>query len=557
VHFEERIGADVHPRLRVGEGDLARWMAVVFGFAVLWQTTAADHGTARVSTTVYVGPHFEVRDHDQPVKYVFEGSTRIARVTGSLSGQPRVQRLRLRTGWNLVALAVTAEDMVGQIERGGSGPGPVVSALYRPVLGAYQQVKPGESVAAGTVLWIKAEVNSVVGITGQYLEPVSRGVAAGGGHVSGPGLEAWMLELPEGVIAWIYESGEWRAGLPEELAMPGELPPALAPGKAIYAQTDAPVVFEVPDPTLRVAYYHQDHLGSSSMITDADGGVIQETAHHPYGVPRHEQRTRPVETHYAFTQKERDAESRLHYFEARYLFGATGRFISVDPRLSEHRFKSAAAAAGFFASPQRLNHYAYAVNNPLRYIDPKGEDIARPRKAAKTPEPPMGTTLELRGIEGGGGSGGMDLAIHSFQKDTQRPWSAGSRATRGVVDPGGEVFIVSDPGRHTSRFGQMYGQGARIREATIIVRGPDPAHGGKERELMRVKLTDVMISSFAVSADGGKPMEQFSLNAAKIEFEQIPTRVEAKAPDSKYIDALSNIMKSMSENMATRLRNDR
>jgi RHS repeat-associated protein len=339
------------------------------------------------------------------------------------------------------------------------------------------------------------------------------------------------------VIAWIYESGNWRAGLPEELAMPGELPPALAPGEAIYAQTDAPVVFEVPDPTLRVAYYHQDHLGSSSVITDADGGVIQETAYHPYGVPRHEQRTRPVETHYAFTQKERDAESRLHYFEARYLFGATGRFISVDPRLSEHRFKSAAAAAGFFASPQRLNHYAYAVNNPLRYIDPKGEDIARPRKAAKSARAAQrhdARTPGHRGRRGGGRDGPGDSII---PKGHAAPDGRRGRATRGPVDPGGEVFIVSDPGKHTSRFGQMYGQGARIREATIIVRGPDPAHGGKERELMRVKLTDVMISSFAVSAGGGKPMEQFSLNAAKIEFEQIPTRVEAKAPDSKYIDA--------------------
>ncbi|MCL4177932.1 MAG: type VI secretion system tube protein Hcp [Verrucomicrobia bacterium] len=499
-------------------------MTIAVGFAALWPTTAAEHEPLRVTTTVYVGQHSEVRNHDQPVKYVFEGSTRVARVTGALSGNPRVQRLRLRSGWNLVSLAVTAEDLVGQIERGGSGAGPVASALYRPgaMPGAYQQVAAGESVAAGTVLWIKAGVNTVVGITGQYVEPVSRGVPPGGGHVAGPGLEAWALEPLAGMTAWTYESGEWRAGLPEELAMPGGLPPALAPGEAIYAQTDVPVEFEVPDPTLRVAYYHQDHLGSSSVITDADGGVIQDTAYHPYGMPRHEERTRPIETHYAFTQKERDAESRLHYFEARYLFGATGRFISVDPRLSEQRFHSDQAAAEFFANPQRLNHYAYAVNNPLRYIDPKGEDVARPRKAAKTPETPKGTTLELRGIDGAGGASGLDLAIQSFQKDTQRPLSGASGATRGVLDPGGEVVIVSDLGKHSSQLGKMTTQGAHIQEAIITVRGPDPTLGGKERELFRVKLTDVMISSLLVSAGGGKPMEQFTLNARKIEIEQIP-----------------------------------
>jgi hypothetical protein len=88
VHFEERIGADLHPRLRVGKGS---WRAGWRSHSALrsWgRRPRRTIGTSRVSTTVYVGKHFEVRDHDQPVKYVFEGSTRIARVTGSLSGQP-------------------------------------------------------------------------------------------------------------------------------------------------------------------------------------------------------------------------------------------------------------------------------------------------------------------------------------------------------------------------------------------------------------------------------------------------------------------------------------
>jgi hypothetical protein len=48
-----------------------------------------------VETTLYVGKHFEVRDHDQPTKYVFNGNTRIARITGSLSTNTRIQRFRL------------------------------------------------------------------------------------------------------------------------------------------------------------------------------------------------------------------------------------------------------------------------------------------------------------------------------------------------------------------------------------------------------------------------------------------------------------------------------
>ena len=53
---------------------------------------------ARAETTIYVGKHIEVRDHDAPVKYVFNGNTRVARATGSLSANERIQRLRLRAG---------------------------------------------------------------------------------------------------------------------------------------------------------------------------------------------------------------------------------------------------------------------------------------------------------------------------------------------------------------------------------------------------------------------------------------------------------------------------
>ena len=66
-----------------------------------------------------------------------------------------------------------------------------------------------------------------------------------------------------------------------------------------------------------------------------------------------------------FTQKERDDESGLDYFEARYYSASQGRFTSSDPiALSMDRL----------TDPQRINLYTYARNNPLAYIDPNGED---------------------------------------------------------------------------------------------------------------------------------------------------------------------------------------
>lgn len=60
-------------------------------------------------TTIYVGKHFEVREFDAPTKFIFNGDTRVARVTGTLSPNQRVQRLRVHAGWNLLSVAVAAE----------------------------------------------------------------------------------------------------------------------------------------------------------------------------------------------------------------------------------------------------------------------------------------------------------------------------------------------------------------------------------------------------------------------------------------------------------------
>jgi RHS repeat-associated protein len=66
-----------------------------------------------------------------------------------------------------------------------------------------------------------------------------------------------------------------------------------------------------------------------------------------------------------FTGKERDAETGLDYFGARYYSSPQGRFTSPDkPLLDQH-----------IEDPQSWNLYAYARNNPLIYIDPTGEAI--------------------------------------------------------------------------------------------------------------------------------------------------------------------------------------
>ncbi|MDT7540601.1 MAG: hypothetical protein QOE33_505 [Acidobacteriota bacterium] len=63
-----------------------------------------------------------------------------------------------------------------------------------------------------------------------------------------------------------------------------------------------------------------------------------------------------------FTSKERDVETGLDYFGARYYGSIQGRFISSDPLLSSARLEN----------PQTWNRYPYTLNNPLRFVDPTG-----------------------------------------------------------------------------------------------------------------------------------------------------------------------------------------
>jgi RHS repeat-associated protein len=145
----------------------------------------------------------------------------------------------------------------------------------------------------------------------------------------------------------------------------------LSPGQAFYLQSAAAASLEIPDPTLRIRYYHEDHLGSSSVITDADGALVEEIAYFPCGLPRHQFQPRQLVEPYLFTQKERDAESGLQYFGARCLASQLSCFISPDPKL---------AAFGAYnrdrlEKPQSLNPYAFAARNPIKFFDPDGMDV--------------------------------------------------------------------------------------------------------------------------------------------------------------------------------------
>jgi len=111
-------------------------------------------------------------------------------------------------------------------------------------------------------------------------------------------------------------------------------------------------------------FYLGDHLGSAQMEFTASGWPASSSQFTPFGGETNPQ---PTANHYKFTGKERDAESGLDYFGARYYASTMGRFMSPD-----WAAKPYPVPYSKLDNPQTLNLYAYVGNNPMNRFDPDG-----------------------------------------------------------------------------------------------------------------------------------------------------------------------------------------
>ena len=78
-------------------------------------------------------------------------------------------------------------------------------------------------------------------------------------------------------------------------------------------------------------YYHLDHLGSSSYITNLDGEVMQHIEYVPFGEVFIEERNNTWNTPYLFNAKEFDEETGMYYYGARYYEPRLSLWMSTDP----------------------------------------------------------------------------------------------------------------------------------------------------------------------------------------------------------------------------------
>ena len=105
-------------------------------------------------------------------------------------------------------------------------------------------------------------------------------------------------------------------------------------------------------------FYHSDHLGSTSYITDDKANITQYDAYLPYGELLVDEHSSTEELPYKFNGKQFDEETGLYYYGARYLNPVASIWYGVDPQIEKM---------------PKDGSYSYCFGNPIKLIDPNGE----------------------------------------------------------------------------------------------------------------------------------------------------------------------------------------
>jgi RHS repeat-associated protein len=149
-----------------------------------------------------------------------------------------------------------------------------------------------------------------------------------------------------------------------------------------------------------------------------------------------------------FTGKERDSESGLDNFGARYNSSSLGRFMSPDPKIPNLKH---------LPNPQKWNKYAYTLNNSLRYVDPDGLEEIEVQLRAFIPQ---------RSVSVAGSRFAGDNRTFSTARNASSRTSITVRIeTDASKRPGNPIISITQPGT-ASQTKQLDSNGNVVRTAT-------------------------------------------------------------------------------------------
>ena len=128
-------------------------------------------------------------------------------------------------------------------------------------------------------------------------------------------------------------------------------------------------------PTSNLRFQYDNHLGSACLELDSSAAIISYEEYHPFGTTSYRSGRTETEVslkRYKYVGKERDEETGLYYYGARYYAGWIARFVSVDPLQFEYPY---------------YTPYQYAGNKPISYIDLDGLEEVYLQNGKSRPSP--------------------------------------------------------------------------------------------------------------------------------------------------------------------------
>ena len=191
-----------------------------------------------------------------------------------------------------------------------------------------------------------------------------------------------------------------------------------------------------------VYFYHSDHLGSASWITDNGGLAVQHLQYLPYGERYVDQRISGYSERFTFTGKERDEETGYGYFGARYMdHELMTMWLSVDPMADKY---------------PNISPYAYCAWNPVKLVDPNGREVT------VWIEDGEGNTYKYKPNMAPTGDAAAQQQIQTLNK--MYSTSLGQEVLDVLIESGNDYYITNESTRTPGTSGTVkYGNGAKCK----------------------------------------------------------------------------------------------
>jgi RHS repeat-associated protein len=268
-------------------------------------------------------------------------------------------------------------------------------------------------------------------------------------------------------------------------------------------------------PAVGTVYHLNNHSGSVAGALDESGALVSRLVYEPFGEQQRQASLGTDVSSLKFDGKERDDETGLSYYGARYYDPTFGRFTTADTQVPDGA-----------RNPQALNRHAYVFNNPLSYTDPNGHfpwlavgvGIAiygawEAGRQIASSEPVSGSRLMGAFLNGAvtGGLVGMTAGLSELPALADLAWTAyattaGGMARRAVTGDPQTLGAVSTDAV-SGLFGGLLGRGLNYVASTIspvppaILRGNDysptatrlDAAGGATRITSGSQVTEQVI----------------------------------------------------------------